>query len=141
MTTKPSHFIDRIAMFIAAACGLHCVCFPFLLAITAASGLVHFISRPLEIGFIASAAVLGVANLTSSFWGRHHRPECLVLFLAGMTLIVVKEFLPEAAVSAGVSIAGGVLIGGAHFRNIQLLRKCGCEPGAPCIHSRDQGGT
>ena len=92
MTTKPSHLIDRIAMFIAAACGLHCVCFPFLLAITAASGLVHFISRPLEIGFIASAAALGVANLTSSFWRRHHRPECLVLFLAGMTLIVVHEF-------------------------------------------------
>jgi hypothetical protein len=141
MTTKPSHLLDRIAMIIAAGCGLHCICFPFLFAITAVSGIVHFISRPLEIGFVASAFVLGVANLTTSFCRRHHRPECLVLFLAGMTLVVVHEFMPEAAVSAGVSVAGGVLIGSAHFRNIQLLRKCGCEAGTPCIHSGDQGGT
>jgi hypothetical protein len=141
MIKIPPHLVDRIAMFIAAACGLHCVCFPFLLAITAASSMVHFISRPLEIGFVASAFVLGMANLTYSWRRRHHRPECLVLFLAGMALIAIHEFLPEAAVSAGVSVSGGVLIGSAHFCNIQLLRRCGCEPGAPCSHSGDQGGS
>jgi len=127
-------------MLIAAACGLHCICFPFLLALTAASSVVHFISRPLEIGFVASAFVLGTANLTTSCWRRHHRPECLLLFLSGMTLIAVHELLPEAAVSAGVSVAGGVLVGSAHFRNIQLLRRCGCEVGVPCRHSGSSGG-
>jgi hypothetical protein len=141
MTKTPSHLVDRIAMFIAAACGLHCICFPFLLAMTAVSGMVHFVSRPLEIGFIASAFVLGVANLTSSCWRRHHRPECLFLFLAGMTLIAIHEFLPETAASASVSVAGGVLIGSAHFRNIQLLRKCGCAAGSPCSHSDGKGGS
>jgi hypothetical protein len=131
MTKSRSHLVDRIAMLIAGACGIHCICFPFLLAMTAASGLVHFVSRPLEIGFVASAFVLGVANLTSSWRRNHHRPECLVLFLTGITLIAVHEFVAQAAASAAISVAGGVLIGSAHFRNIQLLRRSGCAGHQP----------
>jgi hypothetical protein len=121
-----SPLIDRIAMFVAAACGLHCICFPILLAITTASSFIHLLSEPVEKGFLISAFVLGVANLSGSWWRSHHRPECLVLFAAGMTLIVLHEYIPGVLVSASVSVAGGVLIGAAHFRNMQLLRRCGC---------------
>ena len=121
-----SPLIDRIAMFVAAACGLHCICFPILLAITAASIFVHVLSEPVETGFLVSAFVLGVANLSGSWWRSHHRPECLVLFAIGMTLIVLHERIPGAFVSAGVSVAGGLFIGAAHLRNMQLVKKCGC---------------
>jgi hypothetical protein len=124
-----SPLIDRIAMFVAAACGLHCICFPILLAITTTSSLVHMLSEPVEKGFLVSAFLLGIANLSGSWWRRHHRPECLVLFAIGMMLIILHEYIPGAFISASVSIAGALLVGGAHFRNIQLLRKCACcEP-------------
>jgi hypothetical protein len=113
-------------MFVAAACGLHCICFPILLAITTASGFIHVLSEPVEKGFILSAFVLGIANLSGSWWRSHHRPECLVLFAIGMTLILMHEHIESAVTSASISVAGGILIGAAHFRNMQLLRKCGC---------------
>jgi hypothetical protein len=128
-TKLNSPLIDRIAMFVAAACGLHCICFPILLAITTASSFVHLLSEQVETGFLISAFVLGIANLSGSWWRSHHRPECLVLFGIGMTLIILHEHIPGTIVSASVSVAGGLLIGAAHFRNMQLLRKCACcEP-------------
>jgi hypothetical protein len=126
MNKPNSPLIDRIAMFVAAACGLHCVCFPILLAITTASSFVHLLSEPVEKGFIVSALVLGTANLSGSWWRSHHRPECLVLFVIGMALVLLHDHIPGVLISAGMSVAGGLLIGAAHYRNIQLLRKCGC---------------
>jgi hypothetical protein len=121
-----SPLIDRIAMFAAAACGLHCVCFPILVAITTASSFVHLLSEPVERGFLVSAFVLGIANLSSSWWRSHHRPECLILFAVGMTLIILHDHIPGTLIPASISVAGGVLIGAAHFRNTQLLVRCGC---------------
>ena len=120
-------------MFVAAACGLHCVCFPILLAITTASSFVHLLSEPVEKGFVVSAFVLGIANLSGSWWRSHHRPECLILFAIGMTLLILHDHIRGTVISASVSMAGGLLIGAAHLRNIQLLRKCGCcEPASEC---------
>jgi hypothetical protein len=121
-----SPLIDRIAIVVAAACGLHCICFPILLAISTASSFVRLFSGPVEKGFLASAFVLGIANLSGSWWRSHHRPECLILFAIGMTLIVLHEYIPGTVISASVSVAGGALIGAAHFRNMQLVRRCGC---------------
>lgn len=124
-------------MFVAAACGLHCVCFPILLAVVSASSFVHLLSEPVEKGFLVSAFVLGIANLSGSWWRSHHRPECLVLFAIGMTFIILHDHIAGTVISASVSVAGGLLIGTAHFRNMQLLRKCGCcEPGSSSCEQR-----
>lgn len=129
MTKPKSPLIDRIAMCIAAACGLHCICFPVLLAITTASSFIHSLSEPLETTFVAFAFLLGLTNLSFSCWRNHHRPECLVLFAIGMTMILAHDRLSGTLIPAILSVSGGVLVGAAHFRNIQLLRKCGCcEP-------------
>ncbi len=129
--------VDRIAMFLAAACGLHCICFPVLLAITTASSFMHAVSEPVEYGFIASAFVLGTANLSRSWWKGHHRPECLGLFAIGMTLIVLHDHISGVAVSACVSVTGGAFVGAAHFRNMHLMRKCGCCGSAASCEHRD----
>lgn len=113
-------------MFVAAACGLHCVCFPVLLKIATTSNFIHTVSEPVEKAFVLSALLLGAVNLSGSWWRKHHRPECLVLFAMGMTLIILHDRISGAFVSAGVSIAGGALVGTAHFRNMRLLRRCGC---------------
>jgi hypothetical protein len=125
-TKLNSPLIDRVALFVAAVCGLHCVCFPLMLAITTASSFVHIVSQPIETAFLASAFVLGVVNLSGSWWKRHHRPECMVLFAIGMLLLVLHERIPGVFISAAVSVTGGVFIGAAHFRNMKLLHKCGC---------------
>src|ERR671931_1134180 len=83
--------IDRIGIFVAAACGLHCVCFPILLAIAAATNFVQVISRPVEMGLLAAAIVIGVVNLGCSWWRSHHRPECLILFAAGIVMIAMHD--------------------------------------------------
>src|ERR1019366_2933689 len=132
-----SPFLDRVSMFVAAACGLHCICFPILLAISTVSNFFRVLSGPVETGFLASAFLLGVVNLSGSWWRSHHRPECLVLFATGMTLIAVHDHIPGVFISAGVSVAGGALVGTAHFRNMHLLGKCGCcDPASPSSADR-----
>jgi hypothetical protein len=123
--------LDRIAMSVAAACGLHCVCFPILLAISTASSFVHLLSRPAEVGFIVTSFILGVANLSFSWRKRHHRPECLVLFAIGMAFILAHDSFPGVVVSATVSVLGGTLIGAAHLHNLRLVRRCDCCPSLP----------
>jgi hypothetical protein len=127
--SRRPEFVDRVAMFVAAACGLHCICFPLLLAIAATSSFVHAVSEPVEKGFLLSALVLGAANLSLSWWRQHHRPECLVLFSIGMMLLIFHDRIEGPVLSAGVSMAGGILVGAAHFHNLRLLRKCSsCGP-------------
>ncbi|HWE51447.1 MAG TPA: MerC domain-containing protein [Bryobacteraceae bacterium] len=123
-----SSLVDRAAMFVAAACGLHCICFPLLLALSAASGFVHLLSKPLEIVFVVSAFVLGGVNLSFSWWSGHHKPGCLVLFALGMTLILTHDQISGEIASACVSVFGGVLVATAHFRNMSLTRRCACCP-------------
>ena len=116
-------------MAVAAACGLRCICFPVLNAISTASSFVRLFSRPVEIAFIASAMILGLANLSLSWWKNHHRPECLAIFAIGMTMILAHDNLSDVVLSSWVSVLGGAFVGGAHLRNIQLSRKCACcEP-------------
>jgi hypothetical protein len=110
MTKPTSPLIDRIAMCVAAACGLHCICFPVLLAITTASSFIHGLSEPLETAFIASAFLLGLTNLAFSWWRNHHRPECLVLFAIGMAMVLVHDGLSGVFMSATVSVSGGLFI-------------------------------
>jgi hypothetical protein len=123
---RSSSSIDRIAMCVATACGLHCICFPVLLAISTASSFVHMLSEPMEVGFILLAFVLGLTNLSFSWWRSHHRPECLLLFAMGMMLMLVRDHIAGTAMSTTASVCGGVLVGAAHLRNIRLVRKCGC---------------
>jgi hypothetical protein len=111
-------------MFVAAACGLHCICFPLLLAIATTSSFIHAVSEPVEKGFLLSALVLGAANLSGSWWKKHHRPECLILFAIGMMLLIFHDRVEETALSAAVSVMGGILVGAAHFHNLRLIRKC-----------------
>jgi hypothetical protein len=102
---------------------------PILLTITTASSFVLLLSEPVEKGLIVSALVLGTANLSGSWWRSHHRPECLVLFVIGMALVLLHDRIPGVLISASVSVAGGLLIGAAHFRNMQLLAQMRLLPG------------
>jgi hypothetical protein len=136
-TGKNSDAVDRAAMLVAAACGLHCICFPLLLAITTASGILNRASRPLEIGFIACAFVLGAANLSFSWWRSHHRPECLLLFAAGMGMILIHDHFSGVFVSTAVSVSGGAIVAAAHYRNLKLVKSCRCcDSGSQCPASR-----
>ncbi|HTA45443.1 MAG TPA: MerC domain-containing protein [Bryobacteraceae bacterium] len=140
MRKPQSPVIDRIAVAVAAACGLHCICFPILVAITTASNFIRLLSRPVEIAFIASAMILGLANLSLSWWKSHHRPECLAMFAIGMTMILTHDNLSGIVLSSCVSVVGGALVGAAHFRNIQLMRKCACcEPDAGAAPQKRKG--
>jgi hypothetical protein len=126
---RRSELVDRVAIFVAAACGLHCICFPLLLAIATTSSFIHAVSEPVEKGFLLSALVLGAANLSGSWWRKHHRPECLILFSIGMLLLIIHDRVGGPLLSAAISVTGGILVGTAHFHNLRLIRKCSsCGP-------------
>ncbi len=125
-TLPPTRFADRIAIGVAVACGVHCLCIPILLGISALAGLVGRISEPLEYGFLGCSFLLGTGNLLYSYRNKHHRPECLLLFGAGFFMVAVRDHVLIDRVAVAVGIGGGLFIVMAHFHNLQLCRKATC---------------
>jgi hypothetical protein len=114
---------DHVAMGVAVACGIHCFCVPILLGISAIAGVIGRVSEPVEYLFLGSSFLLGTSSLLFSWRKRHHRPECLALFCAGFVMVALGDHIPANGMAG---VAGGVLVGTAHFRNLQLCRKACC---------------
>lgn len=114
---------DHIAMGVAVACGIHCFCIPILLGISAIAGVIGRVSEPVEYLFLGSSFLLGTSSLLFSWRKRHHRPECLALFCAGFAMVTLRHHISSNGIAG---VAGGILVGTAHFRNLQLCRKSPC---------------
>ncbi|MCU1325599.1 MAG: MerC protein [Bryobacterales bacterium] len=125
-------FIDKIAIGVGAACGIHCLCVPLLLTISAISGTVGRYSETVEYIFLACSFLFGTLNLLYSYRAKHHRPGCIGFFVVGFLMICAKERIPGNALAATVGIGGGALIATAHFRNLHLCRRGICCGDAGC---------
>jgi hypothetical protein len=124
---------DHLAMGVAVACGIHCFCIPILLGISAIAGVIGRVSEPVEYLFLITSFLLGVSSLLFSWRKHHHRPECLALFVAGIALVALRHNISSNGVAG---VAGGILVGTAHFRNLQLCRRSTCCADGPCAIRR-----
>ena len=114
---------DHLAMGVAVACGIHCFCLPILLGISAIAGVIGRVSEPVEYLFLGSSFLLGISSLLFSWRKHHHRPECLALFVAGIALVALRHRISSNGMAG---VAGGILVGTAHWRNLRLCRKASC---------------
>jgi hypothetical protein len=120
---------DHVAIGVAVACGIHCFCIPILLGISAVAGVISGVSEPLEHLFLGSSFLLGISSLLFSWRKHHHRPECLALFVAGIAMVALRHNISSNGIAG---VAGGILVGTAHWRNLQLCRRSTCCSEGPC---------
>jgi len=140
--TRRIYSSDRTAIVLAAACFVHCVAGPLILAVAGFAGLIG-ISEKFEPLFLGGSLALGLANLIPGYRHRHGRISCLLLFGVGIATLALRHHVPlnGERTEAIMTAAGAGLIAGAHTLNLRKGRRCECcEAGTNESESREHSG-
>lgn len=117
-------WLDAAGVVVSVTCGVHCAASGVFLSVLALAGIAESDVAWLEWGFVSTTAVIGGWALRAG-WRRHRRSAPSVLFLAGLTGLLIARWLGEAAGvwEVGWIVAGAAAISVAHVVN---ARAAGC---------------
>ena len=119
-------WLDRAAMGASAACLLHCVALPVVLAMLPLVGTVIVIPESFHLWMLVFAVPVALVALIA---GRalHGRNDPLIVGLAGLVGLASGALVAEGALETGLTVVGGVALASAHAMNARFRRSC-------CIH-------
>lgn len=121
----PSARLDRFGAAVAAACGLHCLLTPWLLALLPVSSLGFLADERIEWALLTVALLSGLASLVPSYIRHHHRGVALWWFATGSVLLLgVNASLDESVVNTVLLALGGLALFTGHRINARLCRDC-----------------
>ena len=119
-------FWDKAGMWLSYGCAVHCALMPFVIGYLAVNGMGWIAEESTEWTIIIASLSIGLFRLFWSYYKEHRQPEPVVFFLVGVSLIFIAKSVffhtPEQFEPVGM-VAGGFMIGTAHFRN---QSKCKC---------------
>lgn len=124
--TKGVDWVERLAIGASAACLAHCLALPLLLAALPA------LSRLLAVPESFHVWVLGLAIPAALFAllqgrSRHGDGRPLTQGLTGLALMALGAFaVGESWAETPVTVAGSLLLAGAHWRNWRRRHACAC---------------
>ena len=111
------------------ACAIHCALLPLFVTTLPLFGVNILDNVYLESGMIAVAFLIGSFTLWHGYKKHHHKLSPLVLFIAGMLLLIVKHYFP--ANIFWLIIPSSILIILAYYLNWKFCRKAkrhtGCQ--------------
>jgi len=116
---------DRVGLWVAAICALHCALLPLLLALLPSLGASWLWGADIDQSFAVFAAILGLVALGLGF-RQHGVLAPWLALLPGLALLFIASFSPVH--SHGLEhlllmLGGGALIAAAHFLNLRLSRR------------------
>lgn len=110
---------DTVGVVAAAACAVHCLALPLVVASTPLLFLNHLLTPWVEWAFVVVSMVVGLVAFRDSVRpGRSRRP--LLLFAAGLTmLLLVRTLVDESSVrmERGGLLVAATLIIAAHVQH------------------------
>ncbi len=116
---------DRLAASLSSLCLLHCLAVPLLLGLLpAVAGGASGLHGPdwTHWALIALAAPFSLVALRKGF-ARHGEIAPVVVAIAGFCLVIAGAFLHGAgAIEQVLTVSGGLVIAGAHWRNWRIRR-------------------
>ena len=116
---------DTLGIAASIACAIHCAVLPLLLSTLPVLGVDIINNTLFEYLMILLALVVGVRALRHGY-GRHHGvPYPMLLFSAGMALLLLKQFFHERQLY--FLVPAMALIVTAHLWNFRLARRMGCN--------------
>jgi hypothetical protein len=115
---KPN--VDQLGSVASFACAIHCAVSGVALGVLSSVGL-GFIGHPvLEVLFIGSTVSLGIWAVVRGF-RIHHSWNPLLLFLAGLSMIVLAHLNEPGWM---FSVIGGAVLIAFHWTNQRLTSRC-----------------
>jgi hypothetical protein len=116
----------------AVACAIHCALLPLFLSSLPLLGINILNNVFFEAGMIALAIGIGSYSLSHGYRRHHHSPYPLVVFFAGMMILILAQFF--ASHHIGLLLAAFLFIMAAHFLNWKLCRRAKHCHATDCNH-------
>ena len=117
MRAMVARWFDGLAMGASALCLIHCLGLPILIAALPALAGRLDLGEGFHLGVLAFALPVSALALGEG-WRRHRGLTPLFVGAAGLTLLALGlAFEDWAAVETGVTVAGSLLLAGAHVAN------------------------
>ena len=114
------------------ACAIHCALLPLFVTTLPLFGVNILDNVYLESGMIAVAFLIGSFTLWHGYKKHHHKLSPLVLFIAGMLLLILKHYFP--ANIFWLIIPSSILIVLAYYLNWKFCRKAKHCHSTDCNH-------
>lgn len=119
-------WMDRAAVAASLACMAHCLALPLVIAALPALSSVLAVPEAFHVWVLVFAAPVAAVALVQGR-ARHGAWWPVGLGAAGLALLAAGAlWLPEGAAETSATVAGGLMLGGAHIANWRLRRACGC---------------
>jgi hypothetical protein len=118
--------LDKVGAAVSWICAVHCLIAPVLVVSLPLVGLSFLASGGIEFFLIGLSIAIGAAGLLPAYFRRHRKIRTLLLFGAGIMLVISADafFEEYLAGKIAVVIIGAICITGAHFINRKLCRAC-----------------
>ena len=111
---------DAIGVGTSLACAIHCALLPLFLSSLPLFGVNIIDNAFFEVGMILLALCIGSYSLYHGYKKHHHSRLPLILFLIGLTFLVLKQFFIRY--ESWLLIPAAVLIIFAHVLNFRFCR-------------------
>lgn len=113
--------LDTLGISASLACAIHCAVLPLFFTGLPLFGLEILHNKIFEYSMIAFAGIIGSYALYHGWKKHHHKILPLIIFLTGLTFLILKEaFIAEELL---LLIPAAILIIGAHVLNFRYCRK------------------
>lgn len=113
--------LDRVGVFMSAACAVHCALMPFVAGLLPLIGLEFLAHDAAEITLLVCAAIIAAWSLAGGC--RHHKQlRPIGMMVAGFGLILLGQTVAADAEVAeiGLVVVGALFVAGAHLTNRRL---------------------
>lgn len=114
------------------ACAIHCALLPLFLSSLPLFGINIIHNTAFEVGMIVLAFAIGSYSLYHGYRKHHHSLVPLLIFLAGLSLLVLKQFFVEY--ETWLLIPAVILIVSAHLLNYRSCRVHNHAHAEDCDH-------
>jgi len=123
-------WLDLTGTAVSWLCVIHCLALPFFISLMPLIGLSFLLDETVEWTIIGFSVLIAAVSLLPAYFGRHGKIRTIVLFVAGIGLIVASQmaFEDELAMQVPFLLVGAGLITAAHLVNHRLCQTCArCE--------------
>jgi hypothetical protein len=111
---------DALGIGTSLACAVHCALLPLLFTSLPLFGINVIHNTAFEVGMILLALCIGSLSLYHGFRKHHHSTVPLLVFFAGFTFLVLKQFFIQY--ETWLLIPAVIMIVSAHLMNYRSCR-------------------
>jgi hypothetical protein len=126
MNTSYQVKLDLISSLAALVCAVHCVALPLFFSTLPLFGIEIIENKWLELGTILISLLIGGGAIYKGYNYFHKSKWIVALFLLGMVVMIIGNFLHAHATEYFLKISGAVLLVISHIANWKKSHQKNC---------------